>query len=118
MYVIMYMIAYICVVLVPSMSLTAVTATSLREKLKSYLDRVSNSMETLIVSRGSNERDAVVIMSIETYNALTETNYLMSTQANRVRLEGSIADFQAGKVVAKGVDELEKLTSRRSSGSS
>lgn len=100
------------------MSLTAVTATSLREKLKSYLDRVSNSMETLIVSRGSNERDAVVIMSIETYNALTETNYLLSTQANRERLEASIAELQVGKVVVKGVEDLEKLTAKRPSGRS
>ena len=105
-------------ILIYTMSITAVTATSLREKLKSYLDRVSNSMETLIVSRGSNERDAVVIMSIETYNALTETNYLMSTQANRERLEGSIGQLQAGRVVSKGVDDLEKLTSKRSSGRS
>lgn len=100
------------------MALTAVTATSLRDKLKSYLDRVSSSMETLIVSRGSNERDAVVIMSIETYNALTETNYLLSTQANRDRLEASMAQFHAGKVVAKGLDELEKTTAKPSSGRS
>lgn len=97
------------------MSLTAVTATSLREKLKSYLDRVSNSMETLIVSRGSNDRDAVVIMSIETYNALTETNYLMSTQANRDRLLGSIGEFRAGKVLANGEQAMEKLTAKKSS---
>ncbi len=94
------------------MSLTAVTATSLREKLKSYLDRVSNSMETLIVSRGSNERDAVVIMSIETYNALTETNHLMSNQTNRDRLVGSIAELKAGKVVMKDIGDLEKLTAK------
>ncbi|MCC6541256.1 MAG: type II toxin-antitoxin system Phd/YefM family antitoxin [Flavobacteriales bacterium] len=100
------------------MSITAVTATSLREKLKSYLDRVSNSMETLIVSRGSNERDAVVIMSIETYNALTETNYLMSTHANRERLEASIAALQGGKTMTKAVADLEGLTTKRSSGKS
>jgi antitoxin YefM len=100
------------------MSLVSVTATSLRERLKSYLDRVSNSMETLIVSRGSNERDAVVIMSIETYNALTETNYLMSTQANRDRLEASMAQLQAGKVVAKEVVDLDELTVKRPSGKS
>ncbi|HNR55908.1 MAG TPA: type II toxin-antitoxin system prevent-host-death family antitoxin [Flavobacteriales bacterium] len=89
------------------MALTAITSTSLREKLKTYLDRVSNSLETLIVSRGSNERDAVVIMSIETYNALTETNYLLSSEANRDRLQESIAELNAGKVVAKRMEDLE-----------
>ncbi|MCB0766580.1 MAG: type II toxin-antitoxin system Phd/YefM family antitoxin [Flavobacteriales bacterium] len=89
------------------MALTAITSTSLREKLKTYLDRVSNSLETLIVSRGSNERDAVVIMSIETYNALTETNHLLSTEANRDRLQESIAELHAGKLMAKRMEDLE-----------
>lgn len=91
------------------MSITTVTATTLREKLKTYLDRVSTSLETLIVSRGRDERDAVVIMSIDTYNALTETNYLLSNAANRDRLLDSIEEAKAGKVSIKKIDDIEKL---------
>lgn len=78
----------------------AIPVSSLREKLKTYLDRVSKSLEVIIVSRGSNEDDAVVIMSVKEYNALTETGHLMSTATNRARLKASIAEMEAGRTKA------------------
>lgn len=88
-------------------AITTVTASSLREKLKTYLDRAARSLETIIVSRGSNENDAVVIMSLATYNALTETNHLLSTQANRDRLMQSIEQLRTGGTVkVRDVDAL------------
>lgn len=78
----------------------AIPASSLRQKLKTYLDRVSKSLEVIIVSRGSNEDDAVVIMPLKEYNALTETGYLMATAKNRERLRKSIVQLEAGKTVA------------------
>ncbi len=78
----------------------AIPVTSLRQKLKTYLDRVSKSLEVIIVSRGSDEDDAVVIMSLKEYNALTETGHLMATAKNRERLRKSIAEMDAGKTTA------------------
>lgn len=78
----------------------AIPVSSLREKLKSYLDRVSKSMEVVVVSRGSSEDDAVVIMSLKEYNALTETGHLLATAKNRERLRTSIAEMEAGRTVA------------------
>ncbi len=75
----------------------AVSVSSLRQKLKSYLDRVANSLEVIIVSRGSNEDDAVVILPLKEYNALTETAHLMATSQNRERLRRSITELEAGK---------------------
>lgn len=43
----------------------------------------------LIIPR-TNTDDAVVILSLKEYNALTETNYLMSSEANRKRLLDAI----------------------------
>lgn len=78
----------------------AIPVTSLRQKLKTYLDRVSKSLEVIVVSRGSDEDDAVVIMSLKEYNALTETGHLMATAKNRERLRKSIAEMDAGKTTA------------------
>ncbi len=94
------------------MALTTVTAGTLRTKLKDYLDRVSTSLETLIVSRGD-ERDAVVIMSLATYNALTETNNLLASKANREHLLASIEQLQAGNTTTVGSADIDELLAKR-----
>lgn len=77
----------------------AVTVTSLRAKMKHYFDLVSQSMDVIIVPRNNNDDDAIVIMSIQEYNSLKETEYLLSTKANRQRLEESIQQMEAGETI-------------------
>jgi antitoxin YefM len=77
----------------------------LRNKIKYYLDQVSKSSEIIIIPRNNNEDDAVVIMSIGEYNSLKETEYLLSNENNRKRLEASIKQFEAGKTVSYEVPE-------------
>lgn len=62
---------------------------------------MSKSLEVIIVSRGSDEDDAVVIMSLKEYNALTETGHLLATAKNRERLRASIAEMEQGQVIVR-----------------
>lgn len=83
----------------------AVTVSSLRTNMKSYFDEVSATEDILIVPRNNNEDDAVVVISIKEYNALTETAHLMSTYANRKRLESSINHLNKGKTKIFALEE-------------
>jgi antitoxin YefM len=74
----------------------AISATQLRNNMKKYLDDVSSSGDVVIVSR-TVEEEAVVLLSIKEYNALVETGHLISSSANKKRLEESIQQLKEGK---------------------
>ena len=58
----------------------AVNYTNLRENMKTYMDKVTDDYETMIVTRKDNKN--VVILSEETYNNLMENIYVMGNKAN------------------------------------
>ncbi len=76
-----------------------ITASAFRARLKHYLDLVSKSMEVIVVPRNSEKDEAVVIMSIKEYNALKETEFLLSTKNNRQALERSLEQLSSDDTV-------------------
>ncbi|MGE6795511.1 type II toxin-antitoxin system Phd/YefM family antitoxin [Psychrobacter immobilis] len=69
-----------------------------RKHLKSVLDTVNDDANATIVTR--RDADDAVVMSLDYYNSLMETVYLLKSPANAAHLAESIAQYQAGKAVA------------------
>ncbi|MBI2259179.1 MAG: type II toxin-antitoxin system prevent-host-death family antitoxin [Flavobacteriia bacterium] len=73
-----------------------VNYTDLRLNLKHWLDLVVENVEELIITR-KNKKDLVLI-SLDEYNTLKETSYLLSGK-NREVLLASIEQAKNGNVV-------------------
>lgn len=74
----------------------------LRNNLKEVLDRVSEDQETYIVNRGSTN---AVIISLDEYNSLKETMYLMESEPNRKRLEEAMEREKNGEFIFRDLIE-------------
>ncbi|WP_162415556.1 type II toxin-antitoxin system Phd/YefM family antitoxin [Cyclobacterium roseum] len=75
-----------------------ITMTEFRKSMNRHLDYVSKDLGTIIVPRKSGQH-AVVMISEEEYNSINETLHLMSTKANRERLDESIQQREEGATV-------------------
>lgn len=69
-----------------------------RNKLKIFLDQVVNDADYAIISR--RDADDAVFMSLEQFNGLMETVYLLRSPANTAHL-------------AKLIEQYEKVTNGR-----
>ena len=77
----------------------AITYSAARANLASMMDRICNDHEALIITR--NGEQAVVMLSLEDYNALEETAYLLRSPSNVKRLLSATAQLNAGKGVER-----------------
>ena len=83
----------------------AVNYTTLRDNMKTYMDRVTDDYETMIVTRKNNKN--IVMLSEETYNNLMENIYVMGNKANYDWLIESKAQLEAGKSAAHELTRVE-----------
>ena len=73
----------------------AITYTAARNNLASTMKQVCDDHDPIIVTRKNNE--AVILMSLEDFESLTETAYLMQNPKNAKRLIDSIEELNTGK---------------------
>lgn len=67
--------------------------TTFRKNMAGIIDEVNKDHDIAIITRESAE--PAVVMSLEDYNALTETLYLFSTPANARALTDGIEECEA-----------------------
>lgn len=72
-----------------------ISYTNARSSLAKTMEQVCDNHAPVIITR-KNER-AVVMMSLEDYQALQETAYLLRSPENARRLLESIAELESGK---------------------
>ena len=72
----------------------AITYTAARANLARTMDRVCDDHDPVIITRNSEQ--AVVMLSLEDYSALTETACLLRSPANARRLLESVAELGRG----------------------
>ena len=79
-----------------------VNYTDFRSNLKHWFDKVINDVSDVVIKRKSGKD--LVLISLEEYNSLKETTYLL-TGKNRDALLNSIKELEAGKGIEKDLIE-------------
>ena len=73
----------------------SISYTAARAHLAKTMDRVCEDHEPVIITRSG--EPAVVMISLEDYNSLEETAYLLRSPKNAQRLLAAIADLERGR---------------------
>ncbi len=71
--------------------------TEFRKNLTHNMDMATEDSSPIIITRG--QKKPVVLISLEDYGGLTETEYLMKNKNNRNRLLTAISDKKEVKVI-------------------
>lgn len=82
--------------------MNAISYTAARENLASTMDKVCEDHAPIIITR--NRDQAVVMMSLEDYEALEETAYLLKSPKNAKRIMSAIDQLDAGKGTERTLD--------------
>lgn len=83
------------------------TFSQARSDLKQTMDDVCRDHEPAVITRQRGE--PVVMISLDDYNGMRETMYLLGSSANAKRLRSSIAQLRSGQTMTKELilDEQE-----------
>ena len=82
----------------------AITDKTVKARFDEALDAVCKNHTPVVITR--QDEEPVVLISLEDYNQIRETAYLLGNPANAERLRASIADAEAGRTVRVCLDSL------------
>ena len=85
--------------------MNAITYTAARENLASTMNRVCLDRDPVIITRKRDQ--SVVMISLDDYEALEETAYLLRSPANAKRLIESIEAAESGNLIEREIDLSE-----------
>lgn len=80
----------------------AISYTAARENLASTMDKVCSDHAPIVITRKRDQ--SVVMLSLEDYESLEETAYLLRSPANAKRLVEAIHALETGRGVVRAVD--------------
>ncbi|WP_341756729.1 MULTISPECIES: type II toxin-antitoxin system Phd/YefM family antitoxin [unclassified Candidatus Tisiphia] len=73
----------------------AISYTKARSEFSSLMNKVCDDHSPIIITR--QKQQSVVVISLDDYNSLEETVYLLKSPKNVERLNRAINDFKEGK---------------------
>jgi antitoxin YefM len=82
----------------------AISYTAARENLAATMEKVCEDHDPVIITRKRSQ--SVVLLSLEDYESLQETAYLLRSPVNAARLSESIAELEKGGGIIRSLDEL------------
>ena len=80
--------------------------TDFRANLKGYMNAVIDDCETVIINRGKDT--GVVLISLEEYNTLKETEYIMSSPETMEAIRKGDEEIKNGKGIKVELEDLWK----------
>lgn len=87
--------------------------TDLRTNLKSYIDSVIDDYDTVIINCGNGK--GVVMISLDEYNSLKETEYIMSSPETMASIRQGEEDIKNGNYITLNEGEsIEDFLNRAS----
>ena len=86
-----------------AVGMRVVNYSDLRRNLKDYLDAVCRDRQALVVTRRDDEQ--VVMISMDEYRSLAETEYLLSEEANALHLRDSLHAARSGAATPRALSD-------------
>jgi antitoxin YefM len=74
--------------------MSTISYTTARENLAATMDRVCDDREPVVITR--QKQRSVVMLSLDDYESLTETAYLLKSRANARRLLAATKQLESG----------------------